>query len=234
MGYRILISLKHIIMKKIITTVFVAIAAISFAQEVKVKSGNEKFSSGSHDCLTTTIFEADKDKAMSKWKSKLNDFKDEKVKWKGSEIFGDNIVIKDWGNNPVDIYSKFEEDKDKKTVTLHVAVDLGGAYLSSSDKDKYRYIEKMMKEFAIDMSKDNIRDEISAAEKVQSKLEDEQKDLEKKNKGYKDDIEDYKKKITQAESDIKDNESAQGKKKSEIDAQKKVVDEIKKKLDKVN
>ena len=221
-------------MKKIITTVFIAFTAFSFAQEVKVKSGNEKFSSGSHDCLTTTIYEGDKDKAMSKWKSKLNDFKDEKVKWKGDEIFGDNILIKDWGNNPVDIYSKFDEDKDKKTVTMSVAVDLGGAYLTSSDKDKYNYIEKMMKEFAIDITKDNIKDLVSVAEKALGKLESAQQDLEKENKNLKGDIEDYKKKITKAESDIKDNEGNQSKKKSEIDVQKKVVDDIKKKLDKVN
>ena len=221
-------------MKKITTSLLILLAVNSFAQEVKVKSGNEKFSSGSHDCLTTTIYEGDKDKAMTKWKSKLNNFKDEKVKRSGDEIFGDNIEIKDWGNNPVDIYSKFDEDKDKKIVTMHVAVDLGGAYLTSSDKDKYKYIEKMMKEFAVDMSKDNIKDQVSAAEKILGNLEDDQKDLEKKNKGYKDDIEDYKKKISKAESDIKDNEASQGKKKSEIDAQKKVTDDIKKKLDKVN
>src|SRR5688572_1623336 len=138
-------------MKKITTSLFIALSVYSFAQEVKVKSGNEKFSNGNHDCLTTFVYEGDKDKAMSKWKSKLNDFKDEKVKWKGDEIFGDNILIKDWGNNPVDIYSHFEEDKDKKIVTMHVAVDLGGAYLTSSDKEKYKYIEKMMKDFAVDM-----------------------------------------------------------------------------------
>ncbi len=221
-------------MKKIITTVFIACTAYSFAQEVKVKSGNEKFSSGSHDCLTTSIYEGDKDKAMTKWKSKLNDFKDEKVKWKGDEIFGDNILIKDWGNNPVDIYSKFDEDKEKKIVTMHVAVDLGGTYLNSSDKDKYNYIQKMMKDFAVDISKDNIKDQVSAAEKIFSSLESDQRDLEKKKKGYKEDIEDYKKKITKAESDIKDNEADQAKKKAELDAQKKVVDDIKKKLDKVN
>jgi len=221
-------------MKKTILSLFIALSLHSFAQEIKVHSGNEKFSSGSHDCLTTSIYEADKDKVMSKWKSKLNSFKDEKVKWKGDEIFGDNIEIKEWGNNPVDIYTKFDYDKDKKTVTMHVAVDLGGAYLTSSDKEKYKYIEKMMKEFAVEITKDNISDMVKDAEKVLSGLESDQKDLEKKNKGYKDDIEDYKKKISKAESDIKDNEASQGKKKSEIEAQKKVVDEIKKKLDKVN
>jgi hypothetical protein len=221
-------------MKKIITTAFIALTAYSFAQEVKVKSGNEKFSSGSHDCLTTTIYEGDKDKAMSKWKSKLNSFKDEKVKRSGDEIFGDNIEIKDWGNNPVDIYSRFDEDKDKKAVTMHVAVDLGGTYLTSSDKDKYNYMEKLIKEFAVDMTKDNIKDLVNDAEKALGKLESAQKSLESDNKSLKGDIEDYKKKITKAESDIKDNEANQTKKKAEIDAQKKVVDDIKKKLDKVN
>src|SRR6267142_805013 len=113
-------------MKKITTGIFIAASVYSFAQEVRVKGGNEKFSSGSHDCLTTTIFEGDKDKAMSKWKSKLNSFKDEKVSRKGDEVFGDNIEIKEWGNNPVDIYSKFDEDKDKHAVTMSIAVDLGG------------------------------------------------------------------------------------------------------------
>ncbi len=221
-------------MKKITTGILITVSVYSFAQEVKVKSGNEKFSSGSHDCLTTTIFEGDKDKTMSKWKSKLNSFKDEKVSRKGDEVFGDNIEIKEWGNNPVDIYSRFDEDKDKKTVTMSVAVDLGGAYLTSSDKDKYNYMEKLIKNFAVDMTKDNIGDLVKDAEKALSKLESAQKDLEKENRGLKNDIEDYKKKITKAESDIKDNEAGQTKKKAEIDAQKKVTDDIKKKLDKVN
>ncbi len=221
-------------MKKITTTILIAASVYSFAQEVRVKSGNEKFSNGSHDCLTTTIFEGDKDNAMSKWKSKLNSFKDEKVSKKGDEVIGDNIEIKDWGNNTVDIYSKFDEDKEKKTVTMSVAVDLGGAYLTSSDKDKYNFMEKLIKEFAVDMTKDNIKDLVSTAEKALGKLESAQKDLEKENKNLKDDIEDHKKKITKDENDIKDNEANQTKKKAEVEAQKKVTDDIKKKLDKVN
>ncbi|HWY10464.1 MAG TPA: hypothetical protein VN026_04010 [Bacteroidia bacterium] len=221
-------------MKKITTGIFIAVSVYSFAQEVKVKSGNEKFSNGSHDCLVTSIFEGDKDKAMSKWKSKLNSFKDEKVSRKGDEVFGDNIEIKEWGNNPVDIYSRFDEDKDKKTVTMSIAVDLGGAYLTSSEKDKYHYMEKLIKDFAVDMTKDNIGDLVKDAEKALSKLESAQKDLEKENKGLKNDIEDYKKKISKAESDVKDNEASQTKKKAEIDSQKKITDDIKKKLDKVN
>lgn len=221
-------------MKKILTSTLAIAGLLMNAQEIKVKSGNEKFSSGSHDCLKTTIYYATKDDVMDKWKSKLNDFKDEKVKRSGNEIFGDNILIKDWGNNTVDIYSIFEEDKDKKTVEMSVAVDLGGAYLNSSDKSKQNYIEKLMKDFAVKLSKDAVEDEKKLAEKSLDKLEGEQKELESDKKKLADDIEDYKKKISKAENDIKDNEDKQGKKKSEVEAQKKVVDEVKKKLNGIN
>lgn len=204
------------------------------AQDIKVKSGNEKFSSGSHDCLKTTIYYASKDDVMDKWKSKLNDFKDEKVKRNGNEIFGDNVLIKDWGNNTVDIYSTFEEDKEKKTVEMAVAVDLGGTYLTSSDKDKYNYMEKLIKEFGKKMSKNAVEDELILAAKDLDKLEDQQKDLEKDKKDLQDNIEDYKKKIAKAEEDIKTNEGNQSKKKSEIEAQKKSVDDVKKKLNGIN
>lgn len=221
-------------MRNIITTAFgLAVLAVS-GQDIKVKSGSEKFSSGSHDCLKTTIYYATKDDVMDKWKSKLNDFKDEKVKRSGNEIFGDNILIKDWGNNTVDIYSVFEEDKEKKTVEMSVAVDLGGAYLTSSDKEKYNYMEKLMKEFAKKISKNAVEDELVLAAKALDKLEEQQKDLEKDKKNLQENIEDYKKKIAKAEEDIKSNEGNQSKKKSEIEAQKKSVDDVKKKLNGIN
>lgn len=205
------------------------------AQEIKVKSGSEKFSTGHHDALLVSIYDASKDDVMSAWKKKLNNFKDEKVKWNGNEIFGDNIVISDWGNDPVDIYSVFEEDKGEKTVKMAVAVDLGGAYLSQSgDKKKYKFMENLIKEFAVDITKDAIKENVNAAEKVLSKLESEERSLEKDNNNLKNDIEDYKKKIAKAESEIKSNEESQSKKKSEIEAQKKITEEVKAKLKKVD
>lgn len=205
-----------------------------FAQKINVKDGSHKFSNGSHNAYSTVIYEATKDEVESKWKSFLKDFKNEKVKSDNGEIFGDNIVIKDWGNNPVDVYTSFEEDKANKTVTIYVAFDLGGAYLSSSDGDKHKSAEKMIKEFAVKTTKDAMGDKVKDLEKVLSKLEDNQKDLEKDNKNSKSDIENYKEKIKKAEADITKNEADQTKKKAEIEAQKKVVDEAKKVMDKVD
>lgn len=203
------------------------------AQEIKTREGNEKFSSGSHEAIITTIYEGNLDDVISEWKSILKDFKHEKVKASGDEIFGDNILIKDWGNNPVDIYTRFEENKGDRSIKMMVAVDLGGAYLKSSDKDKQKFIEKLMREFAVKMTKVPLEKNVKVAVAALDKLEDNQKDLEKENKNLKDDIENYKSKIKKAEEDIKKNDEAQAKKKAEIDAQKKVVDGAKKKLDDV-
>lgn len=222
-------------MKKIILTcsALFALSALT-AQKISVKDGSEKFSNGSHNAYTTTIYETTKDDVESKWKSFLKDFKNEKVKTDKGEVFGDNIVIKDWGNNPVDVYATFEEDKTTKTVIIHVAFDLGGAYLSSSDGDKHRAAEKMIKEFAIKVTKESMADKVKGLEKVLGKLEDNQKDLEKDNRNSKSDIENYKEKIKKAEEDIKKNEEDQTKKKAEIEAQKKVVEEAKKIMEKVD
>jgi len=219
----------------IISSLAVLLVNAVSAQKIDVREGSEKFSTGSQNALTTTIFENNKDAVESKWKSLLKDFKNEKVKEQKGELFGDNIVIKDWGNDPVDIYTTFEEDKKTKTVTMHVAFDLGGAYLSSSSqKDKYKFAEKMVKDFAIKMTKEPMEEKVKDAEKALNKLEDNQKDLEKENKNLKSDIESYKEKIKKAEEDIKKNEQNQSKKKSEIEVQKKAVEESKKLLDKVN
>lgn len=222
-------------MKKIILTCSALLTlGVVNAQKISVKDGSEKFSNGSHNAYTTTIYETSKDDVMSKWKSYLKDFKNEKVKSDNGEIFGDNILIKDWGNNPVDVYTTFEEDKATKTVTMHVAFDLGGAYLSGSDGDKHKSAQKMIKEFAVKTTKESMGDKVKELEKVLGKLEDNQKDLEKANKNSKSDIEDYKAKIKKAEEDITKNEADQTKKKAEIEAQKKVVEEAKKIMDKVD
>jgi DNA repair exonuclease SbcCD ATPase subunit len=203
----------------------ILISSITFAQSISVKDGNEKFSTGSQHALITTIYENNNDHVISEWKKVLKDFKHEKVKDSNDEVFGDNILIKDWGNNTADFYTRFDEDKKDKTVKMSVAVDLGGTYLSSSvDKDKLHFVEKMMKEFAIKMTKAPIEEQLKSAEKTQEKMEDKQKDLEKDKKDFQEDIEDYKNKITKAEKEIADKNRDLDKKKSEVNAQKKVVE----------
>jgi hypothetical protein len=222
-------------MKKITLTLSALLIILGAnAQKISVKDGSERFANGSHNAYTTFIYEINKDDAESKWKSFLKDFKNEKVKSEKGEIVGDNVLIKDWGNNPVDVYATFEEDKKTNVVIMHVAFDLGGAYLRGSDGDKHKMAEKLIKEFAIKTTKEALEDKVKDLEKSLSKLEDNQKELEKDNKNAKSDIESYKEKIKKSEDDINKNEADQTKKKAEIEAQKKVVEEVKSGINKIN
>ena len=222
-------------MKKITLTLSALLIILGAnAQKISVKDGSERFANGSHNAYTTSIYEINKDDAESKWKSFLKDFKNEKVKSEKGEIVGDNVLIKDWGNNPVDVYATFEEDKKTNVVIMHVAFDLGGAYLTGSDGDKHKMAEKLIKEFAIKTTKEALEDKVKDQEKALSKLEDNQKELEKDNKNAKSDIESYEEKIKKSEDDINKNEADQTKKKAEIEAQKKVVEDVKSVINKID
>jgi len=66
------------------------------------------------------------------------------------------------------------------------------------------------------------------------KLEKNQRNLERKNTDLHSDIEDYKKKIAKAENDIQINLKQQDDSKKQVENQRKLVDEIQKKLNMLN
>lgn len=212
-------------MKKIYSTIIMAtLSSFAVAQSISVKETNAGFSTGSQNAAMTTITGCSADYAIDQWKKVLKDFKYEKVKDNNNEVFGDNILIKDWGNNPVDFYTKFEEDKKAKTVKMYTAVDLGGTYLTSSNnRDKYKLIEQMTKDFAVRMTKAPMRDALEDSQKTLSKLEDNQKDLEKDKRNLQENITSYKSKIVKAEKEIAGKDVEITTKKGEVEVQKKVV-----------
>lgn len=220
-------------MKTTIFYVCVIAATNVLAQEIKVKESSGSFSSGTAACFETKIYNNTIAEVKDQWKKILKDFKNEKVKLNGNELFGDNILIKEWGNNPVDIYTRFTENSDK-SIEMKVAVDLGnGNYLKGSDKDKSKFIEKHMKEFAVKMSTEALEKQLKEQTKQLNDIQDKQKNLEKKNENLKKDIENYKKKIKKAEEEIKNNEAEIEKKKQEAAAQQKLLEDLKKKKESI-
>lgn len=191
------------------------------SQGINVTEQNVLFLNGQHPTLVTMVYNNSMSDVMDKWKSFLKSYKNEKIKAdKSGEILGDNVLIKDWGNNPVDIYARFEENKADLSVKVMVAFDLGGAYLSSSgDAAKYSSAEGMIKNFAIETTKAPLADKKKEAEKALSRMESERESQEKNLKSLRSDIESYKDKISKAEKDIQQGESDLSKKKSDIDAQ---------------
>jgi len=218
-------------MKKIVTlAIALSMGLAAIAQKIKIKESSENIGGGSHNALTVTLYEISPSDAEEAFRSFMKKY-DGKRSSKDGAIFVDHATIKDMGNNTIDIYGKAQGKKGDPEITFVVAFDLGGAFLNSGDhKDQYKVAEKIVKEFAVKATKDAIEEKLKAAQKVQSNFEDEQKSLEKENKNLNDDIADYKAKITKAEQDIAKNKTEQDKKKAEIEAQKKVVGEIDKKL----
>ncbi len=191
--------------------------------KVKVESKNEKINGGSHPCLVVTIYDATPSDIESEWKSTMKGY-DAKVSGK-DEIFADNALIKAISENTCDVYAYTEKISDTETKFV-VGFLLGETWIDSKSTS-YNAAEKIVKDFAIEQSKDGIAVKRKAAEKLLDDQKDDQSDLEKKNKDLHDDIADYNEKIKKAEADIKSNEDEQTKKKAEIDAQQKVVDDLK-------
>jgi hypothetical protein len=222
-------------MKKQILTIALAVSSLHFfAQDIKVRESNENFNTGGHNALSVTLYVTDKNMVEKEWKSKMKDFGYDKSSEKSNEYFFDNVVIKELGNNTMDVYSKVTEQKSEKTITLTAAFDLGGAYLSSSEhKDKFEYMKKMMHDFAVKITKEDLDDQIKAAGKVLSNIQDKQAGLEKDNKGLADDITNYNQKIKKANEQIEQNKKDIETKKGEVSAQQKVVEGIKSKKESV-
>lgn len=191
--------------------------------KIKVESKNEKINGGTHNCLVVTIYDAKPDDIEKEWKSKMKSY-DAKVSGK-DEIFADNALIKAVSDNTCDVYAYTEKINDNETRFI-VGFQLGETWLEPKDKG-YNAAEKIVKDFAVEQSKDGIAAKRKAAEKLLDDKKDDQADLEKKNKDLHKDIDEYNEKIKKAEADIKTNEDDQAKKKEEIDAQQKVVDELK-------
>ena len=203
-------------------------------QEIKVKESSEGFSSGSHNAFVFKVYVDDAGKVQKEWKSKMKHFGYSNHNDKGKEDFYDNVKFKDLSNNPMDVYAKFEEKKDDKCVEVSVAIDMGGDYVSSGAHGKEAdYMKKLMKEFAVETSKEFVEDQWKEQNKLLTKLQDKQKDLEKDNKNLEEDIKNYEEKIKKAKENIETNKKEIEVKKTEIEVQKKVTEGVKKKLDSI-
>jgi len=215
-------------MKKIIVLSLLAgLCSFSFAQKIRVHESKENIGGGSHNALIVQVYGVDAKDVEKEWKSKMKDY-GAKVSNSKGELFGDNAIIKEMGNNTIDMYARVDDKKDE--VDLIVAFDLGGAYLNSSEhSDKYKIAEKIMHDFAVKITRDAIEYQLKTQQKALEKLNGQEKDLEKENKNLNSEITDYQNRIKKDQDAIEKNKNDQAAKQKEISQQQQVVDETTKK-----
>ncbi len=214
---------------KLFTVLIISVLSLAvYAQEpLEVKSGTESFSVGTKDVLMIDIYEADEAHTQKAWKKFLKGHKG-KVKAK-SEIFADDLLIKSVSQNTFDVYSKIVT-RGKKTV-LVCGVDLGGAFLNHTDHpEQYATFSRLLREFAVDLSKEAVKEQIKVQEKVFATLQKDKERLISDKKQKEKEIEQYKKKISENEAAIEQNIKDQEQKVKDIATQQEVINKLSEKM----
>jgi hypothetical protein len=200
-----------------------------------VREGERVMTQGSKNSLTVDLPKTALKDAEKMWKDYAKQFKgDTKKDKKTDEWLTDNAMIASIGGaNTIDMYTKFSESGDITTIGLWI--DLGGAYVDSKGfADKYAEAEKILQNFALLVVREQTKKQLGDQQDDLKKMEKAEKKLEDKNADFLKDIDNWKKKILQAEADIQTNLKQQEEQKAKIESQKKLVDEISKKLNTMN
>lgn len=190
---------------------------------IKVREGVESVGEVTNNALIVEIFECDLKDVEKAWKSELKKMNAKVQTKKG--IFGDDATLKAMGENAFDVYSEVTIKDD--VILLRVAVDLGGAFLSSKDhSSQYSVMENYLRNFAIATTKEGIRVKLKEEEKVLKELEKEQDDLKKEKERLEENIKNWQKEIEQAQKDIEQNLKEQDEKLKLIGEQKEIVKKV--------
>ncbi|MFT5646304.1 MAG: DNA repair exonuclease SbcCD ATPase subunit [Aureispira sp.] len=231
-------------MKTLMLTLFalVALVSTSWGQiDSPVKEETKANSKGSFNALTMELPGTTSKGVQKAWGKFIKKLKGKtKFDRKTNEYIADDATIKDMSDNTVDIIMKIEE-RGQDGTAISVWFNLGASYLSSKDyAERYPAGEKILKQFANLVSADMIEEELKEAEKQLKELEDLLKKLEKDEAQRIKDIETYRatiqkmeESIITAEGDIKKSEEDQGNTTLTIEEQKKIVEDIQKRLDSV-
>ena len=132
------------------------------AQSIDVKEGNEKVGGAFRNVLTVIIYESDGPAVLKSWKKLMKD-SNAKVKNSGDEIFADNAMLSDLSSNSIDVYASVK--KENEALRFSVAYDLGGTYLSESQNSGgFRAAKKMLYNFALEVTKEAVNQQIKNAE----------------------------------------------------------------------
>ncbi|MFT4682279.1 MAG: hypothetical protein ACI9FU_001597 [Granulosicoccus sp.] len=165
-------------MKKLTILVFLIISVSAVAQNsVVVTEGEELVAGATNNSMSITIFNGNKEDVDKAWKKQLKNLKG-KITAK-DELFADNCKLEAMGANTFDLYS-ITSQQEGTGCKLTAAVDLGGAYLNSSDHaDQFKAMRDFIYQFGVDQNKAVIQEEIDEYESVLQSLQKEFTSLEK-------------------------------------------------------
>lgn len=211
---------------------FLATTSVYSQTKISVNEETASIDGTSRNCLTAIIPGGEVSGINKALKKELKDLKG-KVSDK-KFLFADDCETKSMGDNSFDVYAVVQDAGDAGAKVV-VAFDLGGAYANSKDHpDRFSSAQKIVRDFAVEQTKESIKAESKAAEKLLGSMEKDLAGLEKDKSKLESDIEDYKKKILEAQEAIKKNVGDQANKKTQVEGQKAAIKALEAKLNSVN
>jgi len=186
-------------MKHLFTLLFIAVLSQANAQiAVVVTEGEDVLAGKVQNAMTITIHNGVADIVTKAWKKQLKGLKG-KITAK-DELFADDCKLEAMGTNTFDLYSKTRV-VEGLGCNLVTSIDLGGAYLNSTDHaDQFKVMRDMVYTFGVEQNKAVIQIEVDGHEKALKALQKELVSLEKKDKKMDEDIAKNKTAISEAET----------------------------------
>lgn len=218
-------------MIRIFSFLFLSILCLSAsAQNIEVTESQEKINGSLHNVLTFSVDEGDRSVFEKEWKKLMRSYKGKSER--GSEIIFINPAIPVLNSDTLVVYAMVHTKN--KGVDFIAAFEVRNGFVSSKTHPaEFQTAKKLLYDFAIETTKEIIRDQIKEQEKELSKQQKELKNLEKERANLEDEIVKYEKAIEQAKADIEKNLKDQEATKELIVKQKTIVEESEKRLKKV-
>jgi hypothetical protein len=220
-------------MKKLALTTFLSVSILFqvFSQsKIVINEIYQYMAKGEQTGFEVLIPESTPDRTNAEFAKLAKKYKGKVVTQKKSpDVFVDDALVKEVSENTIDMY--YVTSPINNGTKLTVFVDLGGAFISSSNHPRaYDAMENFLRKFGLDLVKSNIQEQIKLEEKNLSNLEKELNTLFRDKDSYIKEIEKAKALIAQREQDILNNEDNQTKKTGQIEIQKEIISTIKSKL----
>ena len=198
------------------------------AQKITTTESEEKFNAAARNAICSVIFHTDTAYIFNAWNVYLKNNKCKEIFTQNGEVKGHNVLIKEISLKPIDVYTKFEINKEEKTTIMHTAVDIGAGNYIKSDVNpmEIKALEKLVKTFALNITKGPIEEYLKGTNDFQEKLNKEINDLENHKNKLGEDTLKFKNKISKAEDELKIKNTELVNKTQEAMLQKKLNDTI--------
>lgn len=213
---------------KLLTTIIliVCISTVVKSQQYTISYHSSSIAGSDQPSTQTTIEKASVKEVTKKWESYLKKQKG-KLNEDDDIFYLDNSIIKGIGSDTLDIWSTVSEAGE--SVIINLAVNSNGNFITNLTGNQPG-IDAFMKEFVLIIRRDQVSEEVAAAQKI---LDSREKQLEKTQKEIRHlekDNQEMKSKIADNERSIEKNHEAIKENRKLIEQQKEVVRSLESKL----